>query len=129
MGPAVSERPPESESVLETYIVDGRSLAAWHTYLTTDKETGEPNGYLDTPGSKYGSKADECAWWAVAAHSTYTYLQGAVGEEYDAEESMALFMELAVNNHWGLVHLVREMKDVLPSELVDMLDWDRARDG
>ena len=125
----MSEWLPRSESVLETYIVDGRSLGDWHRYLTTNKETGEPNGYLRTPGSKYGSTADECAWWAVAAHSTYTYLQGAVGEEYDAEESMELFMELAVNNHWGLVHLVREMKGVLPSELVDMLDWDRAVEG
>jgi hypothetical protein len=120
----MSERPPQS--VLETYVVDGRSLADWHTYLTTDRETGEPNGYLQTPGSKYGSTADECAWWAVAAHSTYAYLQGAVGEEYDAEQSMEIFMELAVNDDWTLVHLVREMHGVLPSELVDMLDWERA---
>ena len=114
-------------SVPELYMVDGRSLKSWPDYLTTDKQSGDYNGYLETPGIKYGSTADECAWWAVAAHSTYTYLRGAVGEEFDAEQSMEIFMELAVNNDWTLVHLVRDMQGVLPRDLVNMLDWDRAQ--
>jgi hypothetical protein len=122
----MSERPPQP-SVLETYIVDRRSLQGWHDWLLTDGKTGEYIGWDETPGSRYGSTRDECAWWAVAAHSTYTYLQSAVGEHYEAAESVEIFMELAVNNDWKLVHLVREMQGVLPRELVDLLDWDRAR--
>jgi hypothetical protein len=126
VGPAVSERP--RRSALETYIVDGRSLAEWHTYLTTDKETGNTTRYDLTPGSRYGDTADECAWWAIAAHSAFTYFLGSTGREPDPpEESVEICMYLAVNDDRTLGNLVWEYRGVLPPELVDMLDWARAR--
>jgi hypothetical protein len=40
---------------------------------------------------------------------------------------MEIFMELAINNDWPLLHLVREMQGVLPVARVEKLDWDRAQ--
>jgi hypothetical protein len=108
---------------LDTYILGSRSLTNWHDFLTTDHYTGQPNGHLPVPCSRYGRDGSESAWWAIAAQAAYSY---ATGQDEDLEQGMDHFMSLAVNDDPSLMSLVSEFRCVVPTELDEKLDWDQA---
>jgi hypothetical protein len=108
---------------LETYFIGGRSVSAWHEFLTTDHYTGEPSGHLEVPSSRYGRNGNETAWWAIAAHAAYSY---ATGDDNEPGQSMDYFMSLAVNDEPSVYGLVSEFRWVVPAELDGKLDWDQA---
>lgn len=99
--------------------VEGRTLTMWHRFLTT--RDGEPTGHLETPGSRYGSTSNECAWWAVAALNAFDEYVDELEADLVAEDLMGL----AVNNHESIAELVGESEHLLPQWLKDELDIDR----
>jgi hypothetical protein len=111
---------------LETYFIGGRSVSAWHEFLTTDHYTGLPNGHESVPASRYGRTASEAAWWAIAAHAAYTY---ATGDDNEPEQSLDYFMSLAANDEPSVYGLVSEFRWVIPTELDGILDWDQVISG
>lgn len=108
---------------LDHYILGGRSLQDWHDFLTTDHYNGQPAGHLETPGSRYGSTANQAAWWAIAGYAAYSY---ATGDDHEAAQNMDHFMGMAVNDVPLLAELVKDFRWVVPTELDGMLDWERA---
>jgi hypothetical protein len=108
---------------LDTYVLDGKSLRDWHDFLTTDHYTGQPCGDLEVPASRYGHRADEAAWWAIAGYAAYNY---ATDDHHEPVQNMAHFMSMAVNDVPLLMELVRDFRWVVPDELDGMLDWDRT---
>lgn len=91
----------------------GKSAAQWHAALT-----GED---LDTPGSRYGSKASQCAFWAVAA----LYVHREVGTDGEEPEFLAdEMMSYAVNGNELLGELVRAYKYAIPPELIAELNME-----
>jgi hypothetical protein len=108
---------------LDTYVLGGRSLQAWHDFLTTDHYTGDPSGQLAVPSSRYGWDSNQCAWWAIAGYAAYSY---ATDDDNEAAQSMDYFMCLAVNDDPSLASLVSEFRWVVPTDLDEMLDWERA---
>jgi hypothetical protein len=122
-----SEKPPTGveSSELDTYRICGRSLNEWHTWLTTYPGTG----WQRTPGSRCGRDTNSAAWWAIAAHTAYAYATGQGWGPAETEDSMKYMMGLAVNDDASVVELVREMKHILPTELVFILSWDMVELG
>ena len=114
---------------LDTELLHGRSLADWHRWLTTDQETGEPNGHLAAPCSRYGQTADECAWYASACEAIYLHVNG---EDDAVEMTLEFFMGLAVNNHDGVEETLRSYWYAVPEVLkpyVELPDEGGASDG
>jgi hypothetical protein len=118
--------PELQQSPLYEYRLAGKSLAEWHTYLTTDPATGQPVGHLRAASCQYGRCANSAAWWAIAAHSAYAYATGQAWDDAQTADSINYFMGLAVNDDPSVCELVREFRPVLTPDLVDNLDWDRT---
>lgn len=111
----MSEQIPQpSPESLEEYHLGDTSLRDWHTRLTTDTETGESNGHLATPCSRYGSTSDDCAYWALASEVAYTHANGI---DDDLVESLDSFMGLAVNDHPDIAGIALCYWEFLPAGL------------
>jgi hypothetical protein len=108
-------------SQLEVLSFHGRSLSAWHRWLTTDQDTGEHNGYLRVPCSRYGSNGDDCAWWAIAAEVVFIE---ANGEDDEPEDALDFLMCLAVNDHASVARNVRDYWQLIPEDLRAQLGVD-----
>jgi hypothetical protein len=113
----MTEQQPQSEPDVDTYLLGGQSLAEWHTYLTTDKPTGEVTGHLTAPGSRCGRDGYETAWRAIAAQAAYSYASGSD----NTPDSFDYFMMLAVNDDDSVGRLLVEFLEVLPPGLVDQI--------
>jgi hypothetical protein len=118
-----TEQPERSE--LESYRLGDLSLASWHARLITDQQTGASIRHLIVPDSRYGSTCEQAAWWAVAAQAAYSH----VADATNTPESFEYFMALAVNDDASIYALVYDFRSVLPKDLDDLLDWERASEG
>lgn len=110
--------PKPSPESLEEYHLGDASLRDWHTRLTTDTETGERNGHLATPGSRYGSTSDDCAYWALASEVAYAHANGI---DDDLVESLDSLMGLAVNDHPDIAQIALDYWEFLPAGLREQL--------
>lgn len=123
----MSERLPKpSPESLEGYQLGDTSLREWHTRLTTDAATGERNGYLATPGSRYGSTSDDCAYWALANGVACCHANG-VEEDLPSslQDSLDYLMGLAVNDHPYIAEIALEYWEFLPAGLREQLGTKR----
>lgn len=94
----------QSGELLNTSIIE-----SWHKKLTGDD--------LLTPGSTFGDKASECAWWAIAAYLVFE------DEPHEAEERdrvLDIYMGFAVNSD-PAVGVVSHNLDKLPRIVVENL--------
>lgn len=108
--------PPQPET-LESVTLNGRSLQAWHDWLTTDRETELRTGSLLVPCSRYGRNGRECAWFALAA-------QAVVVDDLaddDPEASLEHLMGLVVNDHDDIAGLLAEHYHAVPEPLRQMI--------
>jgi hypothetical protein len=80
-------------------------------------QSGLPIGHERTAGNRYGRDANSAAWWAIAAHTAYSYATGQAWSNTETQESLDYFMRLAVNDHESVYELVRDFKQILPEEL------------
>lgn len=97
-----------------------RSLRAWHDWLCTDPDSGEPTGHLLVPVSRYGRNGDECAWWAVACEAAYV-AASSTPDSADPELAMQTFMGYAVNDSDDVAVLVGDFWAELPAPLQEQL--------
>jgi hypothetical protein len=114
----MSERLPEPQETLDTYLVHGRSLNQWYDWLTTDQRTGEATGHLKAPCSRYGRTGGETAWYALACEVIFTH---ANGEEDDPKIALDYYQGLAVNDHEDVASLINDYWYVVPDCLRDYL--------
>lgn len=121
----MSEHEPQLITV-EIYHMHRKSLKHWFDYLTVDQRTGEYHGNLDTPVSRYGRTAAECAWWAIGAELAYV---DACGDSDDAEMALDFYMGLAVNDHEDIANIVTDYLHVIPDCLREKLDLERIQGG
>lgn len=112
------ERPKLTLDQLE---LNGHSLTFWHSWLITDRESGESNAHLLTPTSRYGLCADQCSWAALALECV---VQDANGPADDIEASLEFDMSLVVNNHQDVEDLLLENWENVPEALREMLHHD-----
>lgn len=119
----MTERLPDPESI-DTYRLGERTLREWHDWLCTDQATGDPSGHIETPTSRYGTTAEDVAWWSVAAQCIYVESSG----EPDNPEELATFMMgLAVNGHEDIEYMVIEHWQDIPTALQELLDVEGLR--
>lgn len=112
-------------TTLHNVILHDRSLAAWHKWLTTDIETGEPTGHLQAPASRYGRNGDDCAWFAIACEVIYANANGAPD---DPEASLDFYQGLVVNDHDDVARLVIEYYFALPDPLRAVIGtWEEVK--
>lgn len=115
--------PEAPRGELDTTLLGTKSLQDWHTWLVTNRKTGENEWYLRVPCSRYGRNSDECSWWAIAAELAY---REAVGGDEDIEEALDFLMGLSVNDHPDIGSLVRDFRYALPEALKEMLGGDEG---
>jgi hypothetical protein len=113
----MSETYPQGESLRELEL-DGKTLAEWHRWINTDQETGENNGYLAAPGSRYGRNGDDTAWWAIAC----VWIAAEANGIDDTDAQMDECQGLAVNDSDMVLARVRNYYYCLPAALKEQLE-------
>ena len=101
----MSESLPNPE--VEQATLYGKTNEQWHDELTGDD--------LDTPGSRYGRTASDCAWWTVA--SMHGFIQAGGYVEDDPQLHAEFLMGLAVNDADDIAELVMDHWHELPEEV------------
>lgn len=110
----MSELPPTPEFV-DDYLLDGRPLSYWHTYLVTDEQSGEDISGAWTY-SRYAQTVADCAWYAVAAEIVYQAESACTADQaHDRTRAgLAFMMSLVVNDHEDISALLRDHPDDIP---------------
>jgi len=117
------EQLPQPET-LDTYELNGRSLQAWHDYLTHDAE-GNYTGNLDTPDSNYGRDAEACSWHAISLECVFAWING--GSDAPAA-SMDYSMGLVVNNSDYVETGIYDYRYAIPDALKEKIAWYYGRE-
>lgn len=91
-------------------VVLGYNAEDWHQQLVPTRR----EGYLETPGSRYGTNADQCAWWAVAALSVYEH---GGGEPDEAGLFLEYAMSCITNDDEDIGRFLQNNVTVIPKEL------------
>lgn len=108
------ERQPNKEGELPLQLY-GKSIDERHAQLTGDD--------LDVPASRYGRKASEAAWWALASSSVFERY-GTVDDESLIDNMLEAEMSMAVNDYDGVEENVREHLEAVRVEILENLTLD-----
>lgn len=108
MSERLSQPSPQS---FEGFYLGDVSLRDWHTRLTTDAESGERTGHTDTPGSRYGTTSETCAYWALATGMAYIQ---ETGDDLELLSLFDSFMGLTVNDNPDIAVIVLNCWERLP---------------
>lgn len=107
---ALATRQSDSEVHTTERNLYGKTLSAWHAFLTGEN--------LAVPSSRYGTTASECAWWAVAGLCAFT---GELGEPHEVDVLVDELMSYAVNDNDSLEYLIRRNRTIIPREVIQRL--------
>jgi hypothetical protein len=105
----------------------GETLRYWMNFLTTDRETGEDTGHLQTPCSRYGRNSREVAPWAIACEVIFVEVSGDDSED-DPRDGLNFYMGLAVNDSPEPEELVREYRFALPIGLSEIVTLEEVQE-
>lgn len=115
-----AELPPDPET-LDTYVVAEKSLRQWHRWLCMNPDTGRDESHLLTPGSRYGSRALDTAWFAIAAGTVYLEHASYEDAQVAFESALDTYQGLAVNDNPEVAEMIAENWYVIPDCLRDQL--------
>lgn len=109
---------------LDVYLIGGKSLREWQTWLCTD-EDGQYDGDLQVQCSQWGLTGMDCTWAALAIECARLEARG---EPDDAAASMQEAMEFCVNNNDSIPRLLRKYKSSIPEVVLEHLDLEEEQD-